>query len=45
MIERELIMPLDKLDEDLRSELPFERFPLFVGRDNKRREVAVPKVR
>eukprot|EP00966_Prymnesium_polylepis_P096227 2229646-Prymnesium_polylepis.1 len=38
-------MPLDKLDDDLVAELPFERFPLYVGRADKRREVAVLKVR
>lgn len=26
MIKRQLIMPLDKLEADLRRELPFERF-------------------
>ena len=40
MLKRNLIMPLDKLDQDLRDELPFESFKLWSGRDDKRREVA-----
>ena len=43
MINRGLIMPLDKLDSMLQPELPFDTFQVFSGKDDKRRQIATMK--